>query len=160
MITKVSALFDVLFRRDRITVGVRACSPVFLLCAQAEWSRICCRQRGRLRSGVSGAVDPACISTAQHPVWQWLRSRLLPGCDRGLCSLRRPQRTITPPFRPPPDCVFFLPSVSPHVTVHVTDYLGCSWGETFTFCLWVIQSETSSGQRSSRGRKYSDKWKQ
>ncbi len=97
-------------------------SPVFLLSLQAEWSGMYCRQRGWLRSGISGAVDPACISTGQHPVWQRLRSRLLPGCDRGLRSLRRPQRT-----KP----VYFLRTVSVHITV-------------ITVCYWLFRSFTRS----------------
>ena len=64
---------------------------------QAERSGVCRRQRGWFRSGVSGAVDPACLRTGQHPVWQRLRSLLLPGCDRSLRPLRRPQRTILKP---------------------------------------------------------------
>lgn len=69
-------------------------SSVSLRSVQAEWSRVCCRQRGWFWFGVSGAVDPACFCSGQHPVWQRLQSLLLPGCDRGLRSLRRPQRMI------------------------------------------------------------------
>ena len=68
------------------------------VCAQAERSSVCRRQRRRLRPGGSGSVDPARLGTGQHPVRERLRSRLLPGCDRGLRSLRRPQRTSAAHF--------------------------------------------------------------
>lgn len=67
---------------------------IFHLSLQADWSALCCRQGGWLWFGLTGTVDPACISTRQHLVWQRLRCCLLPGCDQGLRPLRWPQCTI------------------------------------------------------------------
>lgn len=91
-------IIDVQLLPGQVTVSTRAHRALFPLCVQAERSRVRCQQRIWRRPGSPGAVDPACNGAGQHPVWQRVRPRLLPDCDRGLRSLGRPQRMTAEAF--------------------------------------------------------------